>query len=306
MAVGYQGAVFIDNKQFLVTGGSLATDNPRIDSEATYAATHPSTGPAGAVGKVFIFDWENVTIGLDTEANYELIDLLFNDTDGWVKDRHLSKGIIWYNNQVLRKEYLDVFWTNMTLTMSESALVTCNGQYKVLLSRVGHDLPVETLRLADNYIAQKFGISGMFAHPLSFDPTSDQCAIPYWRTVMTVGAGLPENVLIRGWELSMTNPFEERFTCGGDTTGGSFHPGPAFYFVSTAEVTLSITFVLANDVDTDVPRDLSDIQIDLGGGRVIQVDTIRTTNDTMPLSGIGDVQTYEYAANAFYNMPRLI
>jgi hypothetical protein len=315
MAVGYQGIVFLNGSQFLVTNGGIQTEVPVLRSEGTYAANRVSNGQGnnvGAVDKVHLYDWDSVTGSLEIEANYNLVNMLFG-SGGWVDNRDESMTMIWYNNINRRRVYGDVFWTDLTLSTDEGSLVRCDLQFKTLLSRNGSNLPVERFIVADDYIDQKFGIPSIpnpegFSHPLWFgDGSTRDAAIPFWKTQVFTSIALPLEVMIKSWEIHLTNPYEERFTCGGSTVPDPFHPGPSFIFVGTAEVTLSLTLVLVSEVTAELPLDLSgySVSINLGTGQTITLRDVQGVGDNVPLVGVGDVQTYEYSANGFFGMPHL-
>lgn len=308
MAIGYQGVVYLNNQQFVVTGGGLNHERPVINSEGSYAAATNQE----AVGRVHLYDFDNITGDLSFDTTPSLIDELFHAGTGWINQRQDNRTVLWFNNSKNSYTFGDTYWQNVSLSTSAGNLLTTNISLEMIPDHPSA-LPAFLSRAGDDYINQKFGFSdieipGGTTQPLTFkDPATR--VIPYWQTSLSFVPATGIENLVTEWSLSVTNNFTKQFTCEGDITGN--HPGPKYVFVGVAEVSLDITFSmqqLGNSIV--IPEELNAVFITVSDGvnfvKTIELDTVELQNDPRPLAGQGDFTVGSYNSIGFFNLPRLI
>ena len=217
MALGYAGLILIDNKQYLVTDGTVDHVRPEIASEGTYAARELNT----ATNKVHIFDLDELSGGVNIDCNTELLDQLFNSADGWVTHRDEAKSFLWYSNQENDIEYGDAFWTRISLSAGAGAFLTSSIDMTMIPGTdptiyPNYPLPTRNLQLGDDYISQKFGfasvggaiVEGSPATPITFAASDIQKPIPYWKSLLVFedengDSVLPDNILVQNWSIDI-------------------------------------------------------------------------------------------------------
>ena len=346
MAFGYMGVVFINSNQYLVTSADLSDDRPRLESEATYAAT--SLGAhADPVGKIHVYDFTTVTGTLNIEANTYLLDELFADvtdndggavnTDlnalalqlsnklncgGWVKNRRNPRHVLWYNNKYWSYDYGRAFWTTLSLGADEAQFVTCSLGLDIITdpSVIANDVEA-----GGDYIGQKFGIPDTLGTDLGpgagyntdyYSPleplANDKSArpLPYWATSVETTPALPAGVEVKAWSIDLNNNLQKRYSCSGETA--YYHPGPAWIYPGTAELSASLTFVAprTNSI-VYLPSRFSVVDFVIGDSlqhgttRRLRLENVENNKSSSSISQ-GDITTLKYDAGSFFRLPRLV
>jgi len=344
MALGYAGLILIDNKQYLVTDGTVDHVRPEIASEGTYAAEGLNT----ATNKVHIFDLDEVSGGVNIDCNIELIDQLFNTTDGWVTHRDTPKSFLWYSNQENDIEYGDAYWTRISISAGPGSFLTSSidmimipGTDPIEYPEPLYPLPTRNLQIGDDYISQKYGfasengaiVSGAPATPITFASPPIQLPIPYWKSILIFedGAGnpvIPENLQVQSWSLEVNNPISRRNLCMA-VNGTDDHPGPQFIQVGLANMTLNVTFVTVETPESGgnrkikVPENFWNVKVriendtlsrDVLLGRMDSSNDgnadfskpIQQVNDGASISGIGAIQETSFQVQGYFTMPHIV
>lgn len=333
MALGYEGIILLDNKQYLITDGTVDHARPEIASEGTYAAPTLSE----AVNRVHTFDFDEITGGFNIDCNFDLIDVLFEEENGWIPNRDQSKEFLWYSNKENELEYGDAYWSRISLSTGPgnflSASIDINLIPGITPEADKYNLPTRYLELGEDYIGQRFGfeIDGNRTSPISFAFPEYQLPIPYWQTYLTFedenGDELPEEIQIQNWSLEMNNSVTRRMTCAA-ASGDDQHPGPTLIQIGLASVVLNVTFVTvvtplnAGSRQYSVPEKFRNANINIKGpsttrsinlGRMdASIDgdeysePLQQITDGLNISGIGAIQEMSYQANGYFTMPHIV
>jgi hypothetical protein len=334
MALGYQGMILLDGNLYLVTDGNLDHSRPEIVSEGTYAASSVNN----AVGRVHVFDFDEVSGGFNCDTNIELINQLFDENNGWVTNRDTSYPLLWYSNVINNYEFGDAYWSRISLSAGAGNMLTTSFDVTMIPGTEeeedDYDLPIRSLQLADDYIGQRFGLDdggeGQLLPNVSFATGNDKQPIPYWETSINFldenNDGLPEGIHVLNWSLEMSNNITKRNLCAAKS-GTDNHPGPAFIQVGLASVTLNVTFVTVVTLDdptngnlvTDyvLPDRFNDVIINVGDKQISlgRLDDstdgnkfsnpVQSISDANNLSGAGALQEMNYIAQGYFTMPHL-
>jgi hypothetical protein len=342
MALGYAGLILIDNKQYLVTDGTVDHVRPEIASEGTYAARELNT----ATNKVHVFDLDELSGGVNIDCNTELLDQLFDSDAGWVTHRDEARSFLWYSNQENDIEYGDAFWTRISLSAGAGSFLTSSIDMVMIPgtdpeSAPNYPLPTRNLQLGDNYINQKYGFASENgaiveddpATPISFSSPAIQQPIPYWKSLILFedingDSVLPENVYIQNWSLEINNPVSRRNLCQA-VSGTNSHPGPQLIQVGLANLTLNVTFVTVITPESgesrkfEVPESFWNARIRIENdaiSRDIQLarmdastdsfndfsKPVQQVNDGANISGIGAIQEISFQVQGYFTMPHIV
>jgi len=341
MSIGYQGIVFINSNQYLVTNADASNDRPRLESDAPFAATD-KPGRSSPVGKVHLYDLTTVGLNLNTEANTYLISELFADTvdnvpasetnldaiasivasknncGGWVRNRQNPRNFLWYSNADWSYTYGKTFWNSLNLAASEGGYVTSDMSLDTIV-----DAPTgpNDVDFGGNYISQKFGINRTFVpgpgfgystpkySPWSLATDKRQRPLPYWVTQVETTPALPDGIEVKAWSLDLTNNVQKRHSCSG--TAGD-HPGPRWVTIGTMDVTFSMTLLSMRTSGTVyLPSRFSQVDLIIGDSDThgqqqrLRFENVENSRQNTTISPT-EIQHLTYDSSAFFKRPRLV
>jgi len=341
MALGYQGLILLGESQklYLVTDGNLDHIRPELSSEGTYAAEEVTT----AVNRVHTFDLDELNGGFNFDTNIELIDDLFDNTNGWAIKRDNSTPLLWYSNVTNNYEFGDAYWTRISLSAGSGNMATTSIDITMIpgatpdeIDPDRYNLPTRSLQLADNYIDQRFGLKDggeeQLMNNISFAAPDNQLPIPYWQTSIEFkdkdDLGLPDGVYVLNWSLELVNTINKRNLCGA-VSGTDDHPGPTLIEVGMASVTLNVTFVTVVTLDDagdpitefNMPERFNDVIIKIKNESLTREISLgrldgsvdgnefsspaQEISDASNISGVGSLLEMNYIAQGYFTMPHI-
>jgi hypothetical protein len=199
-----------------------------------------------------------------------------------------------------------------------------------------YELPTRKLQMADDYIAQRFGLNeggeSQLRPNISFAAPDIQRPIPYWQTSIQFkdenDEGLPTGIEVLNWSLELTNNISRRNLCIA-VSGTDDHPGPSLIQVGLASMTLNITFVSTVALDEsgdplsefDMPEKFNDVIIKIENGTLTRElslgrfdgstngsdysSPVQQISDASNISGVGSLQEMSYIANGYFTLPHI-
>jgi hypothetical protein len=207
------------------------------------------------------------------------------------------------------------------LSADAGQLVTCDLGLDVVVDASTETNDVET---GDDYIRQKFGIANELGTELGPEPgylTSVYSPlgpiaenvytrpIPYWATLVETTPSLPYGVEVTSWRFEISNNLQKKYCCNAAST---YHPGPRWVYVGTADLNVSFTFVNPRTSDmVFLPSRFETVDFLIGdnvahGGPCrIRIENIENNRSATAIS-MGETQTLSYDAGAFFKLPRIV
>jgi len=334
MALGYQGLLLIEDRQYLVSDSNLDHVRPEIASDGTYS---PKT-IGEATGRVHLYDLDQFTGGFNIDASADLLDMLFDSTNGWVLKRDEPKDVLLYSNKENDYNFGNTFWTRISLSTGPGNILISSFDITMIPGAEPsgggkYSLPLRKLQVGDDYIGQRFGfeVGGNNTNPISFELPAIKQPIPYWQTKFNfkdeVGNPIPDGIYVTNWSLEIINNISGRNTCAA-VSGTNDHPGPNLIQVGLASVTLNVTFVTVvtpgseGEKEYNIPERFSDVTINIGNideprtlslGRIDgSVDgndnstSAQQTSDATNITGVGSMTEFTYIASGYFTLPHLV
>ena len=290
MPVGYEGIAYIQGDIVLCTSASVPEARARLDSSSGYGGSFSLSSSPG-IGSPHNYDWAAYEGSLGVEVNEKVFDARIKD---WLFDREESREIEYRPRSGSRQIFDECYWTAISLSASEGAVVTGNISFTAVEQ---NDPPSGDYRNKyDNYITNKQGIitpadlattGDIPALNPGSDPNSNP--VPFWRTSIDatgwtiLGTGVVE---VLEWTANFNQDLVEFNGCFSEPSSKNVNPIAPFFGLGVMQGSLELSVLVLND--RLGIRDLSRAVINIGDSdldlRDLELDT--TTDDVQTASTV--------------------